>query len=195
MLTTHDTDSGLWLREPDKCCAIRKVAPLSRALSGFDAWISGRKRYQGGMRAELPLVEADGDRIKINPLADWTKDDSPPIASATICPSIRSSPTAFARSAACPAPRASPKARTSATAAGAAPDKTECGIHLGLAVLRDGRQRHMNAELRSDLARTARFHPDEWIRYTPDAGAPRRRLSAARSARRLPRRAGPLPRA
>ncbi len=74
-LTTHDTDSGLWLREPDKCCAIRKVAPLARALSGFDAWISGRKRYQGGLRAQLPLVEADGDRIKINPLADWTKDD------------------------------------------------------------------------------------------------------------------------
>ena len=51
----------------------------------------------------------------------------------TICPSTRSSPTASARSAACPAPRASPKARTSATAAGAATDKTECGIHLGLA--------------------------------------------------------------
>ena len=66
----HDTDSGLWLREPDKCCSIRKVAPLSRALSGFDAWISGRKRYQGGLRAQLPLVEADGERIKINPLAE-----------------------------------------------------------------------------------------------------------------------------
>jgi phosphoadenosine phosphosulfate reductase len=75
VLTTQDTDSGLWLRDADKCCAIRKVAPLARALSGFDAWISGRKRYQGGLRAELPLVETDGDRIKINPLVGWTRED------------------------------------------------------------------------------------------------------------------------
>src|SRR5687768_15998517 len=38
VLSVQDTDSGLWLREPDRCCAIRKVAPLARALSGFDAW-------------------------------------------------------------------------------------------------------------------------------------------------------------
>jgi phosphoadenosine phosphosulfate reductase len=74
VLTLRDRDSGLWLRDPDKCCAIRKVAPLSHALLGFDAWISGRKRYQGGMRAELPLIEADGDRIKINPLVDWSRE-------------------------------------------------------------------------------------------------------------------------
>jgi phosphoadenosine phosphosulfate reductase len=74
-LATHDSDSGLWLREPDRCCAIRKVAPLARAISGFDAWISGRKRYQGGTRSRLPLVEAEGERIKVNPLAGWSKDD------------------------------------------------------------------------------------------------------------------------
>lgn len=74
-LAAHDADSVLWLQAPDKCCAIRKVAPLARALFGFDAWISGRKRYQGGLRAELPLAEADGDRIKINPLANWSKQD------------------------------------------------------------------------------------------------------------------------
>jgi phosphoadenosine phosphosulfate reductase len=74
-LATHDTDSGLWLRDPDKCCAIRKVAPLARALSDFDAWISGRKRYQGGKRTVLPLAEADGERVKLNPLAGWSKDD------------------------------------------------------------------------------------------------------------------------
>jgi phosphoadenosine phosphosulfate reductase len=51
------------------------VAPLANALAGFDAWISGRKRYQGGARLHLPLVEADGPRIKINPLAHWTKED------------------------------------------------------------------------------------------------------------------------
>jgi phosphoadenosine phosphosulfate reductase len=74
-LATQDSDSALWLREPDACCAIRKVAPLARALSGFGAWISGRKRYQGGLRVALPLVEAEGERVKINPLAGWSKDD------------------------------------------------------------------------------------------------------------------------
>ena len=74
-LSLRDRDSGLWLREPDACCAVRKVEPLARALRPFGAWISGRKRYQGGMREHLPLVEADGSRIKINPLAGWSKAD------------------------------------------------------------------------------------------------------------------------
>ena len=61
----------LWQSEPDRCCAIRKVEPLERALSSFEAWINGRKRHHGGARAALPVVEAAGGRIKINPLASW----------------------------------------------------------------------------------------------------------------------------
>ena len=75
VLVAQDADSALWLREPDRCCAIRKVEPLARALRPFDAWISGRKRYQGGARTSLPLVEADHWRVKINPLALWSKED------------------------------------------------------------------------------------------------------------------------
>jgi phosphoadenosine phosphosulfate reductase len=75
VLTTQDSDAGLWMRDPDACCAIRKVAPLAQALAGFDAWMSGRKRYQGGSRAELPVFEADGRRVKINPLAGWSRAD------------------------------------------------------------------------------------------------------------------------
>jgi phosphoadenosine phosphosulfate reductase len=74
-LAERDADSVLWMRDPDQCCAIRKVAPLAGALTEFDAWISGRKRYQGGARADLPLVEPDGGRIKINPLAYWTRGE------------------------------------------------------------------------------------------------------------------------
>jgi phosphoadenosine phosphosulfate reductase len=58
VLAAQDADSGLWMREPDVCCSIRKVAPLAHALTGFDAWISGRKRFQGATRADLPLVES-----------------------------------------------------------------------------------------------------------------------------------------
>jgi phosphoadenosine phosphosulfate reductase len=74
-LAERDADSVLWMRDSDQCCAIRKIAPLAAALTEFDAWISGRKRYQGGARAGLPLVEPDEGRIKINPLAYWTRGE------------------------------------------------------------------------------------------------------------------------
>ncbi len=69
---THDPDGDLWRRDPDACCALRKVAPLTEALGGFDAWITGRKRHQGAARTALDAIEAVDGRIKINPLADWS---------------------------------------------------------------------------------------------------------------------------
>jgi phosphoadenosine phosphosulfate reductase len=73
-LAMSDADGMLWSEDPDACCALRKVAPLGRALAGFDAWVSGRKRYQGGQRAALPIFETGADgRIKINPLAGWSR--------------------------------------------------------------------------------------------------------------------------
>ncbi len=59
------------------CCYIRKVAPLERALANLDAWITGLRRDQEPSRAGIRKVEVDrlhGDRIKVNPLADWTSD-------------------------------------------------------------------------------------------------------------------------
>ena len=57
------------------CCGIRKVEPLERALSGLDAWVSGMRRDQAVMRNNVGKVELDaahGNRIKLNPLAEWT---------------------------------------------------------------------------------------------------------------------------
>jgi phosphoadenosine phosphosulfate reductase len=72
-LAASDAEGVLWLTNPDRCCAVRKVLPLAQALHGFAAWVSGRKRYQGAVRATLPIFEADdAGRIKINPLADWS---------------------------------------------------------------------------------------------------------------------------
>lgn len=71
MLSLHDPDGTLWQRDPDLCCAIRKVDPLSRALVGFSAWLNGRKGGQGGSRAGLPRLEHVDGRVKLNPLADW----------------------------------------------------------------------------------------------------------------------------
>jgi phosphoadenosine phosphosulfate reductase len=72
----QDNEGLLHLHDPDACCALRKTAPLQRALSGFDAWITGRKRYQGGQRTAIEFFEAEDDlRIKVNPLAHWTTAD------------------------------------------------------------------------------------------------------------------------
>lgn len=63
--TLHQTDT-------DACCLLRKTEPLAAALEPFEAWITGRKRYQGGRRAALDLFETEGEnRIKINPLTHW----------------------------------------------------------------------------------------------------------------------------
>jgi len=70
-LAWADQDGTLWRRNPDLCCRLRKVLPLERALSGFSAWINGRKRFQGGLRGEIGLFEPAESRIKVNPLAKW----------------------------------------------------------------------------------------------------------------------------
>jgi phosphoadenosine phosphosulfate reductase len=64
-----DPEGDLFTRDTDACCELRKVRPLAHALEGFDVWANGRKRYQGASRAAIHVVEADGLRLKFNPLA------------------------------------------------------------------------------------------------------------------------------
>jgi phosphoadenosine phosphosulfate reductase len=74
-LSREDPDKGLWFSDPDACCRIRKVEPLARALKPFSAWINGRKRFQGGARADIPVVEQDGERLKFNPFAHVSREE------------------------------------------------------------------------------------------------------------------------
>jgi phosphoadenosine phosphosulfate reductase len=76
-LALTDPKADLWKTNTEACCNIRKVLPLDRVLRPeFDAWITGRKRFQATTRASLPVVErGEGDKIKFNPLANWTKAD------------------------------------------------------------------------------------------------------------------------
>ncbi len=75
-IAAADPEGRLHATDPDACCALRKTAPLAAALEGFDGWITGRKRFQGGARATLELFEADADgRLKVNPLAHWARSD------------------------------------------------------------------------------------------------------------------------
>ena len=74
-LSREDPDRELWFSDPDACCRIRKVEPLARALKPFGAWINGRKRFQGGARAVIPVVEDDGARLKFNPFANVSREE------------------------------------------------------------------------------------------------------------------------
>ena len=122
-----DLSRATW--DPDGCCAFRKVAPLQAALAGFGAWISGRKRFQSATRGDLAVFEADGEHVKVNPLAAWTAAD---IAAYVARHDLPPHPLVAEgyRSIGC-APC------TSVVAAGEDPrtgrwrgfEKTECGIH------------------------------------------------------------------
>lgn len=73
----QDAENLLHQSDPDACCDLRKTRPLDRALEPFEAWISGRKRFQGGKRADLEFFEpgTTAPRIKVNPLAHWDRSD------------------------------------------------------------------------------------------------------------------------
>ena len=128
----QDPDGLLFTRDADACCDIRKVRPLASALEDFDAWITGRKRYQGGERETLPIYEARGKRIKINPLAYWTAKDIDAYFEDHDLPRHPLEADGY-RSIGCmsctarTAPGADPR---SGRWAGQA--KTECGIHISL---------------------------------------------------------------
>ena len=68
----EDPEGTLWSRNPDACCHFRKVVPLRRSLHGFDALITGRKRFQTAQRAGMQKVEMFEGRVRLNPLVDWT---------------------------------------------------------------------------------------------------------------------------
>ena len=69
--------AALWARDPDRCCELRKVAPLRAALHWFDAWVTAIRRDQTLERAQAQILEVDRKfgLVKINPLATWTRED------------------------------------------------------------------------------------------------------------------------
>ena len=75
----QDAEHGadLWKTDPDRCCAMRKVEPLDRALADYDAYASGIRRDESPTRAGTAVVEWDDKRgkVKVNPMAAWTQED------------------------------------------------------------------------------------------------------------------------
>ena len=68
---------ALWTREPDRCCQVRKVEPLTRVLKEFEAWVTGIRRDQAPTRANAKMIEWDErfQLVKVNPLAKWSWSD------------------------------------------------------------------------------------------------------------------------
>jgi phosphoadenosine phosphosulfate reductase len=78
-VTEQDAQYGARLhdRDPDLCCALRKVEPLERALAPYRAWITGLRRADSPTRAATPVVDWDARRsmVKVNPIAAWYDDE------------------------------------------------------------------------------------------------------------------------
>lgn len=126
----RDPQGDLWRADPDACCDLRKVRPLDAALAGFDAWITGRKQFHGGLRASLPVFEAAGGMIKVNPIVRWTPDAIAAYAEAHDLPAHPLVAQGYPSVGCWPcthpaAPGEDPRAGRWRGAA-----KTECGIHL-----------------------------------------------------------------
>jgi phosphoadenosine phosphosulfate reductase len=128
-LSREDPDRELWFSDPDACCRIRKVEPLARALAPFSAWINGRKRFQGGFRAAIPVVEQDGIRLKFNPFANVTREEIEAIYAAAKLPPHPLVASGFLSVGCMPCTsRTSPDEDARAGRWRGRP-KTECGIH------------------------------------------------------------------
>lgn len=137
VIARRDASELRWSFDPDGCCEIRKVEPLARALHGFDASITGRKAFQASTRAALPRFELDhadaAGRIKVNPLATWTKDDIQAYFAAHALPRHPLEAEGYLSIGCAPC--------TSIVKPGEDPragrwrgwDKTECGIHTPVA--------------------------------------------------------------
>jgi phosphoadenosine phosphosulfate reductase len=129
-LAMRDPKRDLAFRDRDACCEIRKVAPLAAELAGFDGWMSGRKRYHGGERAALPVVEDDGPRLKFNPLARLSRPELNAVFAAAKLPRHPLESIGFT-SVGCVPCTHKPADGDVRGGRWSGLSKTECGIHLG----------------------------------------------------------------
>jgi phosphoadenosine phosphosulfate reductase len=124
-----DPERDLWFSDPDACCRIRKVEPLARALSTFDAWINGRKRFQGGARAAIPVVEEDGVRLKFNPFANISRTDIEAIYASANLPPHPLAASGYLSAGCMPCTSRTETNEDARAGRWRGKAKTECGIH------------------------------------------------------------------
>jgi len=130
-LALQDPKADLYKTDPDACCDIRKVQPLDRVLRPeFEAWVTGRKRFQALTRAALPVVErGEGDKVKFNPLANWTKADLDAYAEAHALPPHPLTAFGYPSIGCWPCTKAVDDGADERSGRWAGSEKTECGLH------------------------------------------------------------------
>lgn len=133
-LATNDPDGELHRWIPDDCCAVRKVAPLARALAGFDAWATGRRRQQSRTRAALPFHETVDGKHKFNPLADWSAERIVAELDARGLPRHPLVARGYPSIGCAPCTRAVKPGEDARAGRWAEHGKVECGIHLPIHV-------------------------------------------------------------
>ncbi len=120
----------LWQTNPDRCCFLRKVLPLERAVAGYTVLIDGRKRAHGSDRAQLQALEIAEDKIKVSPLWSWSEEQ---ISQAFKLRNLPEHPLTAQgyRSIGCwPCTRPTKPGENSRAGRWAGSAKTECGIHV-----------------------------------------------------------------
>ena len=132
-LATADPEAKLWQTDTDACCHVRKVLPLDRALADFDGWITGRKRFHGGSRLALPVVEQADRQVKFNPLANWAREDLDAYAAQYDLPAHPLVAQGFPSIGCWPCTHPVEDGQDVRAGRWAGSDKTECGIHVARA--------------------------------------------------------------
>jgi phosphoadenosine phosphosulfate reductase len=128
-LSRDDPERELWFSDPDACCAIRKVEPLARALAPFSAWLNGHKRFQGGARAAMPVVEQDGGRLKFNPFANVSREEIAAIYALAGLPPHPLATKGFSSVGCTPCTSRTVSGEDARAGRWRGRPKTECGIH------------------------------------------------------------------
>lgn len=133
-LAGSDPHRALWMTNPDLCCQIRKTEPLARAIEGFDAWFTGRKRFQSSTRSTIRLFEADGERMKVNPLASWSASDLADYAVRHDLPQHPLVAKGYPSIGCVPCTSRVQPGEDARAGRWRGLEKTECGIHVGLEI-------------------------------------------------------------
>ena len=129
-LERDDPDGILHKSNTDACCAIRKVEPMARGVAPFRAWFTGRKRFQSATRSAMPVFEAVGERIRINPLAQWNTSQ---LAAYMRAHALRENPLVaygYLSIGCFPCTEPARPGEDARSGRWAGLSKTECGIHL-----------------------------------------------------------------
>jgi len=127
-----DPDGTLWSSDPDACCHFRKVLPLRRRLEGFEASITGRKRFQTEARAVMAPVEFFEGRFRFNPLAGWAQDQLEDYLAAHDLPRHPLVEDGYPSIGCMPCTRRVKSGESYRDGRWAGLDKDECGIHVGV---------------------------------------------------------------